>query len=56
MPLLFFVGALIGCLLGLELFLASLVGALFFAALALPQFIHIKQKIKDAFLDMELVN
>lgn len=56
MPLLFFLGALIGCLLGFELFWACLVGALFFAALAIPQFVHIKQTIKDAFLDMELVN
>lgn len=56
MPILFFLGAIVGCLLGLELFLACLVGAIFFAALALPQFIHLKRKIKDAFLDMELVN
>ncbi len=56
MPTLFFIGALVGCLLGLELFLACLVGFLFFTALALPQFIHLKRKIQDAFLDMELVN
>ena len=56
MPLLFFVGAIIGCLLGLELFLACLVGAIFFTTLALPQFIHIKRDVKNAFLDMELVN
>ena len=56
MPILFFIGAIIGCLLGLDYFLACLVGAIFFAVLALPQFIRIKKTIQDAFLDMELVN
>ncbi len=56
MPFLFFIGSVIGCLLGLELFSAYLLGTALFVALALPHFIYLKRKIRDGFLDMELVN
>jgi hypothetical protein len=56
LPIAFFALSLLGCIFGMNIRLAYLVGLLAFAILGAPHFIKLRSKMEKLFLDLEMVN
>lgn len=56
LPFSFFATALIGCLFGVHIGVAYIIGGFVFLLLGVPHVINIKRKMEDLFLDLEMVN
>lgn len=56
LPFSFFAVALVSCIFGAEIWAAYLIGSVVFLLLGAPHVIHIKRKLENLFMDLEMVN
>lgn len=56
LPIVFFAVSVVGCIFGMDVRVAYVVGLAVFALLGAPHFIKIRSKMEELFLDLEMVN
>lgn len=56
LPIAFFLFSMVGCILGMNIRLAYLVGAIVFVILGIPHFVRLRSRLEKMFLDLEMVN
>ena len=56
LPIGFFGGSIVGCIFGLDIRLAYLIGTAVFLLCSLPHAIRVRPKLEQLFLDLEMVN